>query len=191
MAEKGIEIETVQIDLTTGAQFKDDFKVINPDLVVPALQLDDGTCLSEATAICEYLEAEYPDPPLFGKTSIERGRVIMWSCKAEQQGLWSVAEAFRNTVKGLKDRALPGPDAYAQIPELAERGRNRYFSFARKINEQLADNDYLAGDAYSVADITALVTVDFAQRLKLSVPDDVQHLDRWHKSVSSRPSASA
>ena len=191
IAEKGIDIDTAQVDLKTGEQFSADFSAINPDQVVPALQLDDGTCLSEATAICEFLEAEYPDPPLIGRTSAERGRAMMWNCKAEQQGLWAVAEAFRNSVPGLKDRSLPGPDPYPQVPALAERGGKRYFQFARRLDQQLANNDYLACDFFSIADITALVTVDFARRLKLPEPDDAANLNRWYASVSARPSARA
>ncbi|MGB2691083.1 MAG: glutathione binding-like protein, partial [Thermodesulfobacteriota bacterium] len=151
----------------------------------------DGTCLSEAMAICEYLEAEHPEPPLFGTGNVERGKAVMWNCKAEQQGLMAVAEAFRNSVPGLKDRALPGPDRYPQLPELVERGRARYLQFARRLDRQLEDNEYIAGNFYSVADITALVTLDFARRLKLPAPEDAAHLNRWYESVSSRPSASA
>ncbi len=191
IAEKGLDIETVQIDLMSGEQFSDTYSAINPDQVVPALQLDSGSCLTEALAICEYLEAEHPDPSLFGRNSVERGKAVMWNCKAEQQGLWAVAEAFRNSVPGLKDRALPGPDPYPQIPELAERGRARYLQFARRLNQQLASNEFLAGDYFSIADITALVTVDFAKRLKLPGPAEASNLDRWHASVSSRPSARA
>lgn len=191
IVEKGLDVETVQIDLMTGEQFGEAFTAINPDQVVPALQLDDGTCLTEAMAICEFLEAEHPEPPLFGRNNVERGKAVMWNCKAEQQGLWSVAEAFRNSVPGLKDRALPGPDPYPQIPELAARGGARYRQFAKRLDQHLANNEFLAGDFFSIADITALVAVDFAKRLKLPGPDDTTNLDRWHASVSSRPSAQA
>ncbi len=189
IAEKGIDIETVQIDLAGGEQFSDAFQAINPDCVVPVLQLDDGTCLSEALAICDYLEALYPEPALFGTTAEERARVLMWNAKVEQQGLLAVADAFRNAAKGFQDRATTGPVGYAQIPELAERGRARVEQFFRRLDEQLADSEFLAGDRFSVADISALVAVDFAAWTKLRIPDDAPNIQRWYETVSARPGA--
>jgi len=191
MAEKGIEIETVQVDLGSGEQFADAFREINPDCVVPALQLDDGSCLSEVIAICHYLEAKYPEPALLGTTDEERAHILMWNSKVEQQGLWAVADAFRNAAKGLKGRAATGLVAYPQIPELAERGRDRVEQFFRRVDGQLANNEFVAGDRFSIADISALVVADFASWIKLAVPEDAEHLRRWHASVSSRPSATA
>jgi glutathione S-transferase len=191
MAEKGIEIETVQVDLGSGEQFADAFREINPDCVVPALQLDDGSCLSEVIAICHYLEATHPEPALFGTTDEERARVLMWNSKVEQQGLWAVADAFRNAAKGLKGRAATGMVAYPQIPELAERGRDRVEQFFSRMDGQLASNEFVAGDSFSIADISALVAADFASWIKLAAPADALHLKRWHESVSSRPSAAA
>ena len=191
MAEKGIDIETVQIDLGNGEQFGDAFRAINPDCVVPALQLDDGSCLSEVIAICHYLEARYPEPALLGTSDEERARILMWNCKVEQQGLWSVADAFRNSAKGLKGRALPGLVAYPQIPELAERGRGKVEQFFRRIDDQLANNEFIAGDRFSIADIGALVVVDFSSWIKLPVPEDAENIQRWYKAVSARPSVAA
>jgi len=191
MAEKGIDIETVQIDLGAGEQFGDVFRAINPDCVVPALQLDDGSCLSEVIAICHYLEARYPEPALLGTSDEERARILMWNCKVEQQGLWSVADAFRNSAKGLQGRALPGMVAYPQIPELAERGRGKVEQFFRRIDDQLADNEFIAGDRFSIADIAAVVVVDFSSWIKLSVPEDADNIQRWYKAVSARPSFAA
>jgi glutathione S-transferase len=191
IAEKGLDIETVQIDLGAGEQFGDVFRAINPDCVVPVLQLDDGSCLSEVIAICHYLEARYPEPALLGTSDEERARILMWNCKVEQQGLWSVADAFRNSAKGLQGRALPGMVAYPQIPELAERGRGKLEQFFRRIDDQLADNEFIAGDRFSIADIAAVVVVDFSSWIKLSVPEDAENIQRWYKAVSARPSVAA
>ena len=191
MAEKGIEIETVQVDLGSGEQFEDAFRVVNPDCVVPALALDDGSCLSEVVAICHYLEAKYPEPALMGATDEEKASVLMWNAKIEQQGLWAVADAFRNSAKGLKGRALPGLVAYPQIPELAARGRGRVEEFFGRIDRQLASNKFVAGDSYSIADISAMVVVDFSAWIKVPMPDDLGNIRRWYESVSSRPSAGA
>lgn len=191
IAEKGIEIETVQVDLGAKEQFSDAFQAVNPDCVVPALELDDGSFLSEVLAISDYLEAKFPEPALLGTSDEERARILMWNIKVEQQGLMAIADAFRNSAKGFVDRAVPGTEAYAQIPELAERGRRRVQQFFKRLDEQLADHEYVAGDAFSIADISAMVTVDFAGWIKLTVPDDATNVRRWYDLVSSRPSASA
>ena len=191
MAEKGIVCETVQIDLANGEQFSDSYKAINPDCVVPALELDDGSYLSEILAICYYLEAQHPEPALLGVSDKERAQILMWNGKVEQQGLMAVADAFRNSAKGLKNRATTGPVSYPQIPELAERGRDRVEQFFHKLDGQLENNEFVAGDRYSIADISAMVAVDFSARIKMSLPDDVVNARRWYEAVSSRPSAAA
>ena len=191
IAEKSIDIETVQVDLGNGEHFSDEFRKINPDCTVPVLELDDGTCISEITPICLYLEAKYPQPALIGETDEERAVTLMWNQKVEQHGMLAMADAFRNAAKGLAGRALPGPVNYEQIPALAERGRARVSSFLGRMNERLADNDFIAGGRFSIADISAMVTVDFAARLKIVPPEDAEHLKRWHTTVSARPSASA
>jgi len=191
LAEKGVDIETVQVDLGKGEQFTDEFRAVNPDCTVPVLELDDGSGISEVIAICQYIEDLNPEPALFGSSPEERARVNMWNAKVEQLGLWAMMDAFRNSAKGLVDRALPGPESYAQIPELAERGRSRVLQFFERLNDQLADNTFVAGDNYSIADISAMVLVDFAGWIKIAIPDDVEHVARWYAQVSKRPSAAA
>lgn len=189
IAEKGIDIETVQVDLGSGEQFSEAFRKINPDCVVPVLELDDGTILTEVVAICDYLESLYPEPPLMGKTPLERALVLMWNAKVEQLGLWAMAEAFRNSVKGLSNQAVTGPDSYPQIPELAERGRQRVARFFERLDIELADREFLAGSFYSMADISALVVVDFAAWIRIAVPEEAVNLKRWYDAVATRSSA--
>ena len=191
VAEKELDLDLVAVDLASGEQFRAEFREINPDCVVPVLELDDGSRLSEVIAICHYLEEIKPDPALFGTTAAERAAALMWNAKAEQQGLWAMADVFRNTAKGLKGHALPGPDKYEQIPELAERGRSRVIKFFEKLNDQLGHREFLAGDNYTIADITALVLADFAARLKIVFADDAANLRSWYDNVSARPSAAA
>jgi glutathione S-transferase len=191
LAEKGLELDTVQVDLGSGEQFSDEFKRINPDCVVPVLQLDDGQCISEVVAICSYVEALHPVPALLGETPGAKAAALMWNAKVEQQGLSAMADAFRNSAKGLKDKALTGLDAYPQIPELAARGRQRVDRFMARMDERLADSEYLAGDFFSIADISAMVFVDFAAWLKIPLPSDGENLKRWYNDVSKRPSAAA
>ena len=189
LAEKGIELDTVQVDLGSGEQFSPEFRRLNPDCVVPVLELDDGRCITEVIAICHYLEALHPEPPMFGRTPAEHAAVLMWNAKVEQLGFSAVADAFRNSTKGFVDKAIPGPDPCSQIPELAERGRARVPAFFKRIDAQLADSQFIAGDFYSVADISAMVVVDFAAWLKIAPPGDAQNLSRWYESVAGRASA--
>ncbi|MGI9219419.1 MAG: glutathione binding-like protein, partial [Woeseiaceae bacterium] len=149
----------------------------------------EGAYLTEVVAICHYLEEVRPAPALFGETPEERAVTMMWNAKAELQGLWAMADAFRNSVKGLQGHALPGPDSYEQIPELAVRGQARVEAFFKKMDGQLASNEFLAGSRFTIADITALVLFDFAARMKISPAEGQDNLLRWYASVSARPSA--
>jgi glutathione S-transferase len=109
----------------------------------------------------------------------------------ERNGFYAVMEAFRNSSPGLKGRALPGPYDYEQIPALAERGRVRVQHFHEQMDARLAQSEFIAGPRYSIADITALITIDFAARAKMPIPESCGHLRRWHAQVSARPSAKA
>ena len=190
-AEKSIELNTVPVDLRAGEQFGAAFRAINPDCVVPVLELDDGTRITEVLAICDYLEALHPEPPLFGPTPVDRALTMMWNFKVEQQGLWPVAEAFRNATPGLERNALPGPDQYEQIAELVPRSRRRAAAFLARLDDQLHDREFITGSRFTIADISALVVVDFAKRLKIAAEQLTPNLDRWHAAVSARPSAAA
>ncbi len=192
LAEKNVTVPVVmQVDLRSGAQLEDWFLRLNPWGTVPVLELGDGTTISEASACCRYLEETYPEPPLMGRTPTEKGVIAMWDHRCEIDGFLAAAEAFRNEVPGLKGRALTGPDPYEQIPELAERGRRRLRRFLERLDERLRESEYVAGDTFSVADITALVAVDFASRLKIRALPEQAHLARWQTAVSARPSAAA
>lgn len=193
LAEKGIAVPTVQIDLRAGQQFTPEFRAINPDCTVPVLTLDDGTVITDAIGICRYFEETHPAPPLMGATATERAVVESWQRQCERDGLYAVMETFRNATPGLKDRALPGPDNYPQIPELAARGRARIERFFATLDARLAANEFVAGPRYSIADITALIAVDFAGwlRPKLTIPAGCTHLARWYAAAAARPSAKA
>ena len=191
MAEKGIEIDTVQIDLANGEQFSEEFKAINPLCEVPLLVLEDGTSISQISAICRYLEEIYPDNPLLGRTPVERAVVESSNQQLQMNGFAAGAEAFRNATPGFKNRAMPGPHNYSQIPELAERGQQRLDNLFSDLEAHLANSQYIVGDYYSIADISALCVVDFAKWVKKRIPEDYSNLQRWYDQVSSRPSAKA
>jgi glutathione S-transferase len=191
LAEKGISVPTVQVDLRNNEQLTPAFRAINPDATVPALELDDGTRINDAIGICVYFEAIHPQPPLMGESAEEKATITAWQREVERNGFYGVMEAFRNSVPGLKGRALPGPHDYEQIPALAERGRLRVMHFFAQMDARFAQSEFVAGPRYSIADITALVTVDFAGRAKLPFPQNCGHLRRWHVQVSARASAKA
>jgi glutathione S-transferase len=191
LAEKGLALPTVQVDLRHGEQLTPSFRALNPWCTVPVLELDDGTTISEAIAVCHYLEAVHPEPALMGRTPAERATILMWEHRCEIDGFLAVQEAFRNSARGLKGRALTGAEEVAQIPALAERGRARVLRFMRLLDRRLAESPWVGGPGYSVADITALVAVDFAGWLKLELPPDCVHARAWHADASRRPSALA
>ena len=191
LAEKGLEIETVQVDLSCGEEFAEPFVSLNPRCVVPLLELDDGSCIGEAAVICRYLEARHPEPPLHGTTPEARARIEMWDRVIEDDGLRAVAETVRNRSPAFEGRALTGPVAYPQLPELAERGRQRTRQFLDDLDARLAESPFVAGNEYSVADITAFVCIGFARWAKVKPEPRHTHLVRWYDALSERPSAKA
>jgi glutathione S-transferase len=192
LAEKGLTIPVIPVDLGKGEQHSDAYRVINPRRVVPTLVLDDDTGIGEVPAIIRYIEETYPQPPLLGTTAKEKALVAMWDRRAELDGFAAVMEAIRNAAPGLKGRAIAGPYDYDQIPQLAERSKQRVKNFFIDLDARLGEVPYVAGDHYSVADITAIATVDFAAKaLNFAIPEDHKSLQRWYSAVSMRPSASA
>jgi glutathione S-transferase len=190
LAEKGVPYHTVQVDLRSGEQFSEAYRAVNPQCTVPALRLPDGTVLTDNAAIAAWLEAAHPQPALMGTTPQGKAAIASWQWRAEFDGLFAVAEALRNGSPAMANRALPGPVNYAQIPELAQRGVARISQFMATLNDQLAENAYVAGAAFSVADITAAVAVDFARAVKVKPDDRHPHLLRWRERLAQRPSFS-
>jgi glutathione S-transferase len=192
LAEKGISMPIVPVDLGAKEQFGEAYAAINPRRVVPTLVLDDGTAIGEVPAIQRYLEEVHPEPPLLGTTPKTRAQVAMWDRRVEQEGFASVMEAVRNTVPGLKGRAIAGPHDYEQIPALIERSQQRVRNFYADFNARLAQVPFIAGDVFSVADITAIVTIDFATRAA-GLPIEAKHtsLKLWYDAVSTRASIQA
>ena len=192
LAEKSISMPLVPVDLGAKEQFSDAYAAINPRRVVPTLVLDDGTAIGEVPAILRYLEEVHPEPRLLGVTPRTKAEVAMWERRAEMEGFASAMEAVRNAVPGLKSRAIAGPHDYEQIPALVERSRLRVRNFYADFDARLAEVPFVAGDEFSVADITAVVTVDFATKAAgLPMPEQHVALKRWYFSVSARPSMAA
>lgn len=192
LAEKGISLNLVPVDLGAKEQFSDAYAAINPRRVVPTLVLEDGASIGEVPAIWTYLENVYPAPPLLGADAKEKASVAMWERRMEQEGFAAVMETVRNAVPGLKGRAIAGPHGYEQIPALVERGRQRIANFYADLETRLSQSTHVAGDRFSVADITAVATIDFATKaLDLPIPASHAATHRWYEAVASRPSFAA
>jgi len=192
IAEKGISLPLHPVNLREKEQFSDWFKAINPRQQVPVLVLDDGRTLAEVPAIWRYLEETFPEHPLFGADAVDEALITMWERRAELDGFAPAMEGVRNDATGLKGRALSGPHDYDQIPELVERSKRRVSDFYEDFNSRLEEAHFVAGDDFSVADITALVTVDFATaELKMPLPASAYAFRRWYEKVAARPSAKA
>ena len=192
VAEKGISLPLQPVNLGEKEQFSDWFKAINQRQQVPALVLDDGTTVAEVPAIWRFLEETYPERPLLGGDATSKALVTMWERRAELDGFAPTMEGVRNAAAGLKGRALSGPHDYDQIPGLVERSKRRVADFYADLEARLEEAPFVAGAAFSAADITALVTVDFATAaLKMPIPDGSHAVQRWYEKVAARPSASA
>jgi len=188
LAEKGVAHETVEVDLRHGEQLGDAYRRINPQGTVPALRTDEGLLLTDNAAITAYLEARFPQPPLLGSTPQEKAEIASWNWRIEFDGLLAVAEALRNSAPAMANRALPGPVDYPQIPALAQRGLARVQQFFVTLNEHLAGRDFIAADRFSIADITAVVAVDFARVVKVRPGEQHPHLQHWRSAMAQRPS---
>jgi glutathione S-transferase len=191
LAEKGVAYETIQVDLRNGEHLGEAYRRINPQCTVPALRTEDGALLTDNAGITAYLEARFPQPPLLGATPLEKAEIASWNWRVEFEGLLAIAEAMRNSAPSMANRALTGPVNYAQIPELARRGLARVEQFFVALNERLAGRDHVATDRFSVADITAVVAVDFARVVKVKPGEQHPQLQRWRAALAQRPSMSA
>lgn len=188
LAEKGVAHQTVQVDLRSGEQLSEAYRQINPHCTVPTLRTDDGLLLTDNAAITAWLEARFPQPPLLGSTPQQKAEIASWHWRIEFEGLMAIAEALRNGSPAMAKRALPGPVDYEQIPALAERGRARVQQFFVNLNDRLAGRDFIAADQFSVADIAAVVAVDFARVVKVKPGEQHPHLQRWRAGMAQRQS---
>jgi glutathione S-transferase len=185
LAEKRIMLPTEQVDIMTFQHKTPEYTAINPLQRMPALVLDDGTVIAESMAICRYFEAVQPEPALFGKGPKEIALVEMWNRRCEINFFANVAAVFRHLHPAMKELEVP------QIPAFAEANRPRVAWFLELLDGELAKREFIAGDRFSVADITALVAVDFMKPARLSIPEGAANVKRWHAAVSARESARA
>jgi glutathione S-transferase len=186
LAEKGLTIPFVDLDLAKLEHKSPEFSTINPFQTVPALELDDGEILCESIAICRYLEDLTPEPDLFGREARERAEIEMWQRRLELYLFYPVAQAYRHSHPAAKTLEIP-----QQLPQWAEINRARVLEVMARVDAVLASRRFIAGDRYSVADITGLCALDFTKPARIAVPKELAHLQRWREEISARPSAGA
>ena len=185
LAEKGIAVPYEEVDLMKGALKTPEFTKLNSSQRVPVLVLDDGTAISETVAICRFFEETQPKPALFGEGPKGRAVVEMWQRRMELELFHSVAQAFRHTHPAMAHLEVP------QVKDWGEACKGRALEALKVLDAQLGNAKFVAGDAYSIADITALVAIDFMRPARLQRPPELKHLERWYNEVSTRPSAKA
>ena len=185
LAEKGIKVPSEQVDLGQLQQRSETYTAINPMQRVPALVLDDGTVIAESIAICRYFEGVQPEPALFGRGALGTALVEMWNRRAEIHLLLPVSSVFQHLHPAMKQMVNP------QVAEWGEANKPRVVDFLKFLDSELKNRPFVAGSDYTVADITALVAVDFMRVSKMTVPDNLINVRRWHDAVSARPSAAA
>jgi len=191
LAEKGLEIPLVKVNLFRMEQLSGEFLTINPAGTVPVLETEDGSYLTEVIAICSYLEELHPEPTLLGNSALEKAMVLNWNHIVEQSGLIAIAETLRNWSPGFRDRVFPGTVNYPQMPELIERGRARTEQFFDQIENRLQVSAYLAGEHFSLADISLLAITDFAGWVEIKPQSTRPALAGWYEKVANRSSAAA
>jgi glutathione S-transferase len=184
LAEKGISVPYEQIDLAKAENRQPAFLAKNPLGGVPVLELDDGTLIAESVAICRYFEGIHPEPPLMGTGPLDSAIVEMWQRRMELALFMMVAQAFRNTSEFFKGR-IP------QVPEFGEVCKAEAIKRLQWLDGELANRSFIAGERYTIADITAMVAVDFGRWVKIAIQPEHKNLARWYQAVSSRPSAKA
>lgn len=185
LAEKGVTVPVVAVDLGKMEHKSAEFSRLNPLHRVPVLVLDDGTVLTESIAICRYFEETHPAPPLFGEGAKGKALVEMWQRRLEMQLFLPVAHAFRHLHPAMAGYEVP------QVPDWGNANRERAAEYMQILDRDMADRTYVAGDAFSIADITGLVALDFLKAAKIDFPAELKNLHRWHASLSARASAKA
>ena len=185
LAEKGIQVPLASVDMAAFEHRGQAVTSRNPLQRLPVLELDDGSVLTESVAICRYFEELHPEPPLFGAGALGRARVEEWSRRLELNLLASVAAAFRHLHPAMRAWEVP------QIAEWGEANKPRAQAFLRILDAHLAGSRFVAGEMLSIADITGMIAIDFMKPARIAMPDDLDHVRRWHAEMVARPSARA
>lgn len=184
LAEKNIPMEYVQLDLQKGENLSPEMRLKNPIGKVPVLELDDGTCIGESVAICRYFEALQPDPPLMGTDPLQQAQIEMWQRQAEFGLFMQIGMCFQHSTGYFKDRMTPVPEYGLEAGKIASK-------YLNVLERQLSSNQFIAGDSFSIADITAFCAIDFGRVVKVKMDEKHVNLQRWYQTINERPSSKA
>lgn len=182
LAEKGIDIEYVQLDIVKGENISAEIRAKYSPGKVPFLELDDGTCIGETVAICRYFEELHPSPPLMGRSALEKAHIEMWQRQVEFNLLMNVGLCFQHSTGYFKDRMTP-------VPEFGREAGKNAGKYLLVLEKRLAKSEYLCGADFSIVDITALCAIDFARVVKIRLDEQHPNLRRWYAQINQRPSA--
>jgi glutathione S-transferase len=185
LAEKGISVPLVPVDMGALEHKTEVISSRNPLMRLPVLELDDGTIITESVAICRYFEELQPEPALFGRGALGKALTEMWQRRVEFNLFGAVQAAFRHIHPAMKEWEVP------QVPEWGEVNKPKAIAFMRLLDAELVGREFIAGDEFSIADITGLIAIDFMKPARIAMPEELANLRRWHEAVSSRPSAAA
>jgi len=189
MAEKGIEVPSVELNVRDGEQFKEPFTSMNPFHCVPFLEFDNGTVISESISVCRYLEELHPEPSLFGTNAEERAVIDMWNRRIEIDGFMPILHALRNHVPFFEGRVIPGTRTdLPQLPDVVTRGKDMLNVLLARIDPQLAKSEFIAGATISIGDITGYFMINMAKALKMDIEGPYPNVFRWHQALAARPS---
>ncbi len=189
LAEKGVEIETSDLNVREGAQYEEPFTTMNPFHCVPFLELDSGQIIAESIAICRYIEAKHPEPSLFGRTDEEKADIEMWLRRIELDAFIPLLHAVRNKAPMFEGRVLPGHRSdLPQLPDMVQRGMETAELFLNRTDPLLEGREFLAGETISIADIIGALTMNTAVMVGLDIEGGWPNIHRWHQAITARPS---
>jgi glutathione S-transferase len=185
LAEKGVDIEFEQVSLMEGEHKSAEFTRMYPLQRVPVLELDDGTIIGETMAICRYFEEMHPEPALMGTTALERALIDMAQRQVEFSLLQPIAHCFRHLHPAMAKLEVPQVEQWGKVNE------GRALAGMAWLDNELKTREFVAGNNFTIADITALIAIDFRKLARIEIPDQLTHLIEWYEVVSARPSAAA
>lgn len=189
LAEKGVELDAKELNVREGAQYEEPYTSMNPFHCVPFLELDDGRVIGESVAICRYIEAKHPEPPLFGRDDEEKALVEMWMRRFELDAFVPALHGVRNALPNFAGRVLPGTRSdLPQMPEMTQRGKETVAVFLDRIEPLMAGRDFVVGDQFTMADLIGALTVKMAAALEIDVAAGWLNVHRWYQSIMARPS---
>ena len=187
LKEKKIDLQTYELNVREGEQFKEPFTTMNPFHCVPFLELEGGQVITESLSICRYLEEIYPNPPLFGGSPEERAHIDMWARRIELDALAPLGWAIRNKLPFFEGKVLSGTrNEIKQSGQVVQRGQQAFEVFLNRVEPLLRENSFICGANFTIADITGYFIFTAAEGLEIEIPDKFSRILGWREKISAR-----